>query len=105
MFCPQCGNLLRSKKNANGDNELVCEEHGPSAAKELKLRDSSKKKEKKLIMTDTQEDVTKMVVSERCPKCGNSEAYVDLVQTRAADEAPTKFFTCKQCAHKWRDYS
>lgn len=41
---------------------------------------------------------------EECPKCKNPEAYYWLVQTRAADEAPTRFFKCTKCDHTWRRY-
>ena len=40
----------------------------------------------------------------KCSKCGNNEAYWVLQQTRAADEAQTKFLCCTKCKHKWREY-
>ncbi len=43
-------------------------------------------------------------VTEICPKCGHDKATYELKQTRSADEAPTRFFTCKKCKHKWREY-
>ena len=43
-------------------------------------------------------------INEVCPECGNREAYYELKQTRSADEAPTRFFECAHCGHKWRDY-
>ena len=42
---------------------------------------------------------------EECPKCKNMGAFYWLVQTRAADEAPTRFFRCTKCNHTWRAYS
>jgi DNA-directed RNA polymerase subunit M len=45
------------------------------------------------------------VTKEECPKCGNNEAYYWLRQTRAGDEAETKFLKCTKCKHTWRDYS
>lgn len=41
----------------------------------------------------------------KCPKCGNMEAYVWLVQTRGADESSTQFFRCTKCGGTWREYS
>ena len=41
---------------------------------------------------------------EMCPKCGHKEAYYWSVQTRAADEAETRFFKCVKCNHTWRSY-
>ena len=43
-------------------------------------------------------------VREVCPKCGHDRASYELLQTRSADEAPTRFFTCEKCHHKWRGY-
>ena len=33
-----------------------------------------------------------------------SKNIYELKQTRSADEAPTRFFECAKCGHKWRDY-
>ncbi len=41
--------------------------------------------------------------SERCPECDHDRAYYDLKQLRAADEAPTRLFTCSECGHRWRE--
>ena len=46
----------------------------------------------------------KSTVREICPKCGHDRASYELLQTRSADEAPTRFFTCEKCGHKWRGY-
>lgn len=42
--------------------------------------------------------------NEECPKCHHKEAYYWLVQTRAGDEAATRFFRCVKCNHTWREY-
>ncbi len=39
----------------------------------------------------------------RCPECGNERAYYEMKQIRAADESETRFFTCTECEHKWRE--
>jgi len=48
---------------------------------------------------------TKPIVEERCEKCSNKEAYFWTIQTRAADEAETRFFKCTKCNYTWREYS
>jgi DNA-directed RNA polymerase subunit M len=40
----------------------------------------------------------------QCEKCGNGKAYYYLRQTRAADEATTRFLECTKCGYKWREY-
>ncbi len=39
-----------------------------------------------------------------CPKCGNNTAYWWMIQTRAGDEPPTRFFRCTKCGYTWREY-
>ena len=38
----------------------------------------------------------------KCPKCGSEDVNEQEIQTRSADEAATKIFTCLQCSNKWR---
>jgi DNA-directed RNA polymerase subunit M len=40
---------------------------------------------------------------QRCPECDNERAYYEMKQIRAADESETRFFTCTECGHKWRE--
>lgn len=40
-----------------------------------------------------------------CPKCGHDTAHWWLRQTRAADEATTRFYRCAKCGHTWREYT
>ena len=44
------------------------------------------------------------VTNETCPECGNDKATYKLLQTRSADEAPTRIFKCTKCKHTWRAY-
>lgn len=40
----------------------------------------------------------------KCEECGNGEAYYTIEQTRAADEPPTRIYSCTKCRHTWREY-
>lgn len=41
-----------------------------------------------------------------CPECNEvKEAYWWMQQTRGADEPPTRFYECKKCKYRWREYS
>jgi len=44
------------------------------------------------------------IVAEKCKVCGNDKAYFWTTQTRAGDEAETKFFKCTKCEKTWREY-
>ncbi len=90
MFCPKCSSILIPKKGKSGKNYLYC-----------------KKCDKKFYheegkITEISESLP--ITTAKCPKCGNNKAYYWVLQTRAADEAPTKFLKCTKCEHRWRDY-
>ena len=42
---------------------------------------------------------------EFCDECGHGVAWYTIKQTGSADEPPTRFFKCKECGNRWRDYS
>lgn len=39
-----------------------------------------------------------------CDECGHDEAWYTIKQTASADEPPTRFFKCKECGNRWREY-
>ena len=98
-FCPNCGKMLVPK-----DGEIKC---SCGYEKNLKIDDYkfSRKVETKenIKMLGKDVDVGDMT-NEVCPECGNDKAYYKLLQTRSADEAPTRIFTCTKCKHRWRAY-
>ncbi len=60
-------------------------------------------KNEKIAVVDKRVEILPKT-KEDCPKCKNTEAYYWLLQTRAADEAATRFFRCVKCNHTWRVY-
>ena len=62
-------------------------------------------KEKPVEVIDKSEIETLPKTPTQCPKCDHNTAYYWTVQTRAADEAETKFMKCEKCGHTWRDYN
>ena len=104
-FCPKCGAMMLPKEgvltcNSCGYSEDLSneEEYAISRKKELEEVEDTVK------MLGDDVDI-RPTTREICPECGNDEAYYDLKQTRSADEAPTRFFTCTKCKHSWREYS
>lgn len=58
-----------------------------------------------VVVVDKDKDVKALpTTNKKCPECGNDEAYWWTQQTRSADEAPTRFYQCTECEHKWREY-
>ncbi len=106
MFCPKCGAILIPKKDENGKTILTCScGYSTENTDKSSLKDEKKKKEEVKVEVVDKDIETLPITKEKCPKCGNDEAYYWLVQTRAGDEAETKFLKCTKCKHVWRDYS
>ncbi len=61
-------------------------------------------KEKLIIVSEDLEGKLLPKVKIRCPRCGHDEAYYWVVQTRRADEPPTRFYKCVKCGYVWREY-
>lgn len=100
-FCPKCGSILIQKRKNAG-----CPRCGYSSKSKIKLESSEKIKEsnKEVAVIKKEENPTFPIVEETCKKCGHPKSYFWTVQTRAADEAETKFFKCVKCSFTWRDY-
>jgi len=101
-FCPKCGAVLVQK----GKRE-VCQRCKYSTKAKSKLKTSEKIGEKKKVAVIKDEDVEVYPVvdlEKACEKCRNKKAYFWTLQTRATDEAETKFFKCTKCNNTWREY-
>lgn len=99
-FCPKCGAVLVQKRKNDG-----CPRCNYSAKGKIKLTSSEKIEEKKQIaVIKGKQDEVLPIVTESCLKCGNERSYFWTVQTRASDEAETKFFKCTKCGHTHKSY-
>ena len=99
-FCPKCGAML------SFDSKIKrCPRCGYSKREKSKIKLSEEIKEKSQVeVISGKEPQTLPIVEEKCKKCGNSNSYFWTIQTRAGDEAETKFFKCTKCSHTWRNY-
>jgi DNA-directed RNA polymerase subunit M len=98
-FCPKCGAVLIQKVKNFG-----CPRCNYSTKEKVKLKTSEKVDAKTEVAVIKKDTKTMPVVNEKCKKCGHDKAYFWTIQTRAGDEAETKFFKCLQCDHTWREY-
>ena len=100
-FCPKCGSVLITSSNKT----FKCARCKYKAKSKIKLEasESIEATPEIGIITDKDTDVFP-VTNAHCPKCDNKEAYFWTSQTRAGDEAETKFFRCTKCKHTWREY-
>lgn len=99
-FCPNCKAMLLPK-----DGKLQC---SCGYVKDLSNKNQyavSSKVEAEETVKMLGEDVdVGPITNETCPECGHDKATYKLLQTRSADEAPTRIFTCTKCKHTWRAY-
>jgi len=105
MFCDKCGAVLVPKKD-NGKMQMICNSCGASVNKRgsIVLTEKVGDGKKNIIeVVDKKIDILPKTDVD-CPKCHNGKAFFWLVQTRAADEAETRFFKCVKCNHTWREY-
>ena len=101
MFCPKCKSLLMPRTQ-DGKRVLACSCGYSSGGSAAKLTENVKAQ--KAVEVVEKDFETLPMTNEHCPKCGNPTAYYWLQQTRAGDEAETKFLRCAKCKHTWRDY-
>jgi transcription factor S len=99
-FCPKCGSVLIGSKN---DFKCVRCNYKSKSKVIIETSEEIEKPQEIGVITDKDTDVFP-VISGNCKKCGNKEAYFWTSQTRAGDEAETKFFRCTKCKYTWREY-
>jgi len=99
-FCPRCGSILVQKRKNFG-----CPRCSYTTKEKIKMEIKENLGEKQKIQVIKEKDVDVLpTVEAECKQCGGKEAYFWSSQTRAGDEAETKFFRCKKCSHTWREY-
>jgi DNA-directed RNA polymerase subunit M len=107
MFCEKCGALMIPKRDSEGKKIVGCSKCRNVSTKRESfiLHERTNGKEKKMIEVIEKRVDTLPKIKEDCVKCGHKEVYYWTVQTRAADEAETRFFKCVKCSHTWRSYT
>lgn len=106
-FCKKCGGLLVPQKK-DDRTTIICRSCGtkqtPKSPKDMKVTTRGLEHEK-IIVVEKKFDMEALPKTHTlCPKCGNNQAYWWMEQTRASDEAPTRFYKCVKCKHTWREY-
>lgn len=108
-FCPKCDKLLQAVEEDSG-TIMVCTACGfrKNAEDSLLTTIYEAKKlpegETDIFVNEGRKDILPETNAD-CPECKNTTAYYWIEQTRAADEAPTRFYKCTKCAYTWREYS
>lgn len=104
-FCSKCGSIMFPRTDRS-KVKMVCGRCGAFEKSETESVVREKGTEVNDVeIVDSKDDVASYPETDaECPKCGHDKAYYWLVQTRAADEAETRFFRCTKCGHTWREY-
>lgn len=100
MICPKCKLLMKIE----GD-QYICGRCGYKAKRGKKKGKtvSIRKLDREIpIIENNIEMLPKTEIV--CPRCGNTEAYWIMRQTRASDEPETRIYTCTRCGYRWREY-
>ena len=100
-FCPECGAMMFPngnilKCNGCGYTKEDSNNNDYTVSKKVETEDNVKMLGEDVDVGPRTEEV--------CPECGHNIATYKLLQTRSADEAPTRIFTCVKCKHTWRAY-
>ena len=103
QFCDECGSMMKTE-----DGMWVCGSCGYETPrdeqKEAAMTSTQSQEESEVIDTsDVDAEDMGPTTEARCPECDNDRAFWEMKQIRAADESETRFFTCTECGHKWRE--
>jgi len=108
-FCPKCGSIMVPRREG-GRVVLVCPKCGfrkePGSARVVISKKIAHKETEKTFILSADSALRSLpkIRGVKCPKCGNDEAYYMIVQTRRADEPPTRIYKCTRCGYVWREY-
>ncbi|AGN01985.1 DNA-directed RNA-polymerase subunit M [Salinarchaeum sp. Harcht-Bsk1] len=106
QFCEECGSMMK----ADGD-VMVCTSCGAEqprdADEEAAFVSTEEQSTDDVIETEEGADFEGKPTANdvHCDECGHTEAWYTIKQTGAADEPPTRFFKCKECGYRWREYN
>ena len=107
-FCPKCKSLMMPSRK-EGKTILKCsrcgyEEEVSEKTKGFVEKVTRVEKKPEIVVWEGVKVEVLPKTRVECPRCHNLEAYWWTVQTRAADEPPTRFYRCTKCGYTWREY-
>ena len=103
-FCDECGSMMHGE-----DGTWVCRSCGFETDRDAEGKDAMTTTEDQdtdsgpVDMSEVDDEEIGPTTEVRCPECGHDRARYEMKQIRAADESETRFFTCTECEHKWRE--
>ena len=104
LFCPKCLSILVPKPSAKGFLSCSNCNYKSKSSEDLVIKEILKVPKSREIEVVEKRVDSLPKTEEECPKCHHKEAYFWTIQTRAGDEAETRFFECVKCKNRWRAY-
>jgi len=103
QFCPKCGSILMPK-SVGGKKVMGCSCGYKAGAENVAIKEEVKQAGKEVHVVEDEENQALPLTDYECKKCGHNKAYFWELQTRSADEAPTRFYKCEKCKKVNREY-
>jgi len=103
QFCDECGSMMKKQEGV-----MVCTRCGYSAEQDTEGFVSTQEQSGDELIETSEEanfEGKPTATDVVCDECGHDEAWYTIKQTASADEPPTRFFKCKECGYRWREYS
>jgi DNA-directed RNA polymerase subunit M len=102
-FCDDCGSMMKTD-----DDVWICGSCGAEkqrdAASEAAMTSTATREESEVVdMSDVDDEEIGPTTTVICPECSHDRARYEMKQIRSADESETRFLTCVECGHKWRE--
>jgi DNA-directed RNA polymerase subunit M len=97
MFCPKCGSILKPK-----EGKIVCS-CGYVHDKNIHIGLDMGNESRNIDIVEKEEPGSKLIIDEKCPKCGHDKAQYWTHQSGPSDEPEDQVFRCVKCGYGWRD--
>ncbi|CAJ53289.1 transcription factor S [Haloquadratum walsbyi] len=105
QFCDECGSMMKKR-----NEQMVCGSCGYQTDQDSAIGNfvsTQKQTDEDIIETEEGAEFEGKPTDDNviCDECEHTVAWYTIKQTGSADEPPTRFFKCKECGYRWRDYN
>ncbi|MEF8882085.1 MAG: transcription factor S [Halapricum sp.] len=102
-FCDECGSMMKTEGDVWICGNCGAEKVRNEASEKQAVTTQGQQKSEIVDTSEVSSEDMGPTTEAQCPECDNDRAFWEMKQIRAADESETRFFTCTECGHKWRE--
>ncbi|MCU4719351.1 transcription factor S [Halapricum hydrolyticum] len=102
-FCDECGSMMKTEGDVWVCSSCGAEKPRSEAAERQAVTTQGQQKSEVVDTSEVSSEDMGPTTEAQCPECDNDRAFWEMKQIRSADESETRFFTCTECGHKWRE--